>query len=280
MLGTVHTPGKTMLGLVIIFFLIFMLLTGIRPWAGPRTLLNAVGRFMIAEETVIRTTGYNTINTSNFLIRYQGNKTDAQMVAEAAETARQNVDAFFGHSIKGQIPVVVYSSTEQLASSMGWDRSQQAMGVYWAGTIKVLDPSVWVDRNDPYTDFYLNGPMVHEYTHMQVDYLTGGNYPRWFTEGLAQYVEKQVNGFQFAVPKQTGVPYTLDKLSQGFDQLDEAQAYWQSLTAVEYIIEKYGEQAPMTIMHLLKQGYTMPQALDKVCGSYDNLAAELYAQWQ
>jgi len=280
MLGTVHTPGKTMLSLAIFILLIVMLLNGSRPWAAPRTLLNAVGRYMIAEETLLRTTGYSTITTSNFLVRYQGEKANAQLVAEAAEAARQSVDAYFGHSIASRVPIVVYADTEGLARSMGWDRSQQAMGVYWAGTIRVLDPAAWVQSDDTYTEFYQNGPMVHEYTHLQIDYLTGGNYPRWFTEGLAQYVEKQANGFQFEVPNLAAEPYTLNQLSKGFDRLDQSQAYWQSLTAVEYIIEMYGEEAPFVIMNLLKQGNTMPEALDEVAGSYKELADDLMVRWK
>ena len=44
-------------------------------------------------------------------------------------------------------------------------------------------------------DYFKEGPMVHEYTHLVVDELTGGNYSRWFTEGVAQYVEQQVTGY-------------------------------------------------------------------------------------
>lgn len=280
MLGIPYTPGKTAGALLGLLILIIMLLTGPRSWAGPRTLLNTAGHYMIAEETLLRTTGYKTITTSNFIVRYQGDQENAQMVTQAAEEAAREVDGYFGNTIDKRIPLIVYADTGDLAQSMGWDRSQQAMGVYWAGTIRVLDPAAWTQSEDVYTEFYKNGPMVHEYTHMQIDYMTGGNYTRWFTEGLAQYVEKKVNGFQFTVPEYSGEPYTLDELSKNFDQLDEARAYWQSLTAVEYIIEKYGAQAPFTLMNLLKEGYTMPEALDKVCGSYDQLATELLTVWQ
>lgn len=279
MLGTVYSPGKLMLYLAAFILLVVTLVTGGRVWAGPRTLLNVVGRYMIAEETLIRTAGYNTMTTPGFLIRYQGQPADALIVAKASENAQKQVDAYFGNPITKRIPVVVYNTTEGLAGSMGWDRSQQAMGVYWAGTIRVLKPSAWVKGTDSYNDFYLNGPMVHEYAHMQIDQLTGGNYPRWFTEGLAQYVEKQIIGFQFAVPETAGQPYTLDQLGKQFDDLDEAQAYWQSLTAVEYIIEKYGDQAPFELMDLLKKGYTMPESLNEVTGSYQQLSAQLDRQW-
>lgn len=280
MLGTVHTPGKTMLSLAIFLLAGILLLTGIRPWAGPRILLNAMGRYIIAEETLLRTTAYSTITTSNFVVRYQGDAANAQLVAKAAEAAKRSVDAYFGQSIDNRIPIVVYADTESLASSMGWERNQQAMGVYWAGTIRVLDPADWVKSDDIYSEFYQNGPMVHEYAHLQIDYLTGGNYPRWFTEGLAQYVEKRLNGFQFETPDIKREPYTLDKLGKSFDSLNEAQAYWQSLTAVEYIIEMYGEETPFVIMNLLKQGYTMPEALDEVTGSYEELAADFQVRWQ
>lgn len=278
MLGISYTPGKV-LGFFI--FSICLALLMLRFLSYPRLLLAGTGRFIIEEETLLSTIGYKTIVTDHFVVKYTGDDATAHMVAATAEEARDKVERYFGIESKAKTPLVIYPDTVSMARSMGWDRDQKAMGVYFAGTIRVLDPSNWIEGEDPERDFVANGPMVHEYVHLVIDQMTAGNYPRWFTEGMAQYVEREINGFMFSVPEAAHEnPYTLNELEHDFDNLDQAKAYWQSLTAVEYIIDKYGDDAPLKIMKMLGKGYTMHQALDALGTDYDRFAVELYQMWK
>ncbi len=65
-------------------------------------------------------------------------------------------------------------------------------GSIWAGLIRVLSPRAWMG-DTPVSQqqqvFQSQGPVADEYTHLLVDYKTGGNYTLWLTEGLAQYAE-------------------------------------------------------------------------------------------
>jgi len=109
--------------------------------------------------------------------------------------------------------------------------------------------------------------MAHEYVHLVVDYKTGGNYPRWFTEGIAQYVEREITGFQFKVPEinEKDDLYLLSRMDGQFDLLpSQSIAYWQSLAMVEYLIKMNGIDKINDLMDLLGEGYTFTTAFEEV----------------
>ena len=122
--------------------------------------------------------------------------------------------------------------------------------------------------------------MVHEFTHLMVDEITRGNYNRWWTEGIAQYSEKQITGFQFSDPFTGGREleyYSLEKLDSEFDRLDQQIAYWESLQLVEYIVDLYGEEQIFNILEQLGQGKTMIKAVQKCLGiNYNTFEKNFY----
>jgi hypothetical protein len=117
--------------------------------------------------------------------------------------------------------------------------------------------------------FVTSGPMIHELTHLVVDYITGGNVPRWVTEDLSQYEEYRLTGFKFGEPagllEQT--PYFFKTMEEGFDELpDQTLAYWQSLSAIQYIVEEYGKDSVHQILKILAGGDSIDEALYEVLG--------------
>jgi hypothetical protein len=99
--------------------------------------------------------------------------------------------------------------------------------------------------------------MVHEYTHLVVDKLTGGNYPRWFTEGVAQYEEKRVTGYtleeDFEIDE--SVTYSYEDILYRFDQLtDVTKAYLDALEMTTFLAGDDGINELKNIMMLLKKG--------------------------
>jgi len=114
---------------------------------------------------------------------------------------------------------------------------------------------------------------------MVVDYRTGGNYPRWLTEGIAQYVEREITGFQFKVPqiKDAGSLYPLAKMDGQFDLLpSQSIAYWQSLTMVEYMVELKGIKRLRQLLDALGRGRTFAGAFEEV---YDRSLARFETQF-
>ncbi|NLO21035.1 MAG: hypothetical protein GX119_03455 [Syntrophomonadaceae bacterium] len=237
-------------------------------------------RAWVAQETSWKTAHYMQKDSEHFQIRYSAvDGGYIKVIEDTAEDAYTRVSNLFGYEPSEKTTIIVYPDSVSLAKSFGWEKDEKAMGVYWAGTIRLLSPQQWISPiNDWPAVFAQEGPMYHEFAHLLVDDITGGNYSRWFTEGIAQYVEKKITGFEFPEPvSQQSSVYTFKQLEKSFDELDQQLAYRQSLQAVEFIIDKYGEESLWNILKYLGQGNSMDEALIKSIDiDYSMLEQELY----
>lgn len=221
----------------------------------------------------------------NVKVVYQEADRDyAIIVLEASEKFYGQINSRYGFKHKGRVTVVVYPSREELNASFGWPASENAMGAYWAGVIRVLSPASWVDGeyHDVKSIFIDTGPMAHELTHLAVDYATKGNCPRWLTEGLAQLEEYRLTGFRFE--DKTGTVssdfYSLKEMDRGFDGLsDQALAYRQAFSMIEYIDEIYGEDKLMKIVSLLGKGKAINQSVKESLGVDLDIFEEQWRTW-
>lgn len=156
------------------------------------------------------------------------------------------------------------------------------MGVYWTGTIRLLSPNVWLPSNagvDREVVFAKLNPIAHELTHFILDYMTSGNYPRWFTEGLAQWIEYDVSGFLWLEPqnKLDQDLYTLYELDNRFDQLmNQSLAYRQSHLIVEYMASTYGNEKIGELIQHLAAGSSFGRAVNQTFG---RSMPQLYGEW-
>jgi len=239
-------------------------------------------RFMVGQEINLSTTTFNEIKTEHYNIKYT--KADADwvpLVASSAEQAYTSVSTVFGQEPKERTTIVIYPNSSSLAHSFGWDRDEKAMGVYWAGSIRVLSPREWMTPGDSADRFTREGPMTHEFAHLMVDEMTRGNYNRWWTEGIAQYVEKNATGFEFADPFAGGEElsyYQLSSLDRNFDKLDQSIAYWESLQAIEYIASTSGEDSLFEIMDRLGEGKSLQTAIERTLGvNYHTWEQDFYS---
>lgn len=261
---------KKMLALLLVagtFFTVRSALPGQMVYTIVREVLKAVAS--------LETRNWPTVEGQHFIVYYQpgsGDKEMARLVLEDSEKIYGNVADAYKYPGGGKISILVYPTRQALGRTFGWDASESAMGVYWGGVIRVLSPEQWIDQSDKAKMaeiFASTGPMAHEFTHLVVDYRTKGNYTRWLTEGIAQYKEWQVTGFQFNEPGSNlqGQLYPLSSMDEGFDSLpNQALAYRESLSTVRYIAEKYGEGKINLLMDALGKGQTMDQAFTSVFG--------------
>jgi hypothetical protein len=222
------------------------------------------------QEISLKTSNFRQVKTEHFIIKYEPiDEAYVGLIGETAEEAYASDTEVFGRKPENITTIVVYPNSASLATSFGWDKDEKALGVYYGGTIRILSPREWLNGGDIKAKFIKEGPMNHELAHLLVDEMTRGNYNRWWTEGIAQYVEKKTTGFEFTDPfagKSEIKCYQFSVLEKNFDQLDQQVAYWQSLKAIEYIADIYGEDKLFTILNCLGNGNTMAQAIHNSLG--------------
>jgi len=262
--------GKVSLLLITVFIIMVIIIKN----------SHTLQRFLVSQEIRFSTAEYEIASTAHFDVKYLPiDEAYVPMVAAVAEDARQSVSEMFGKQPPERTTLIIYPDSASLARSFGWNKNARAMGVYWGGSIRILSPAEWL-KEPSQEVFVRQGPVYHEYAHLMVDEVTRGNYSRWLTEGVAQYVEKRLTGFEFASPAARDGEFTLYSLRQmdkDFDALEESVAYWQSLKIVEYIAGRYGEGAVWQILRDLGDGYQLDGAVEKTLGlSYERFEEELF----
>lgn len=246
--------------------LVFLLLT-LLPIRSPRMWLYPLVRDMAQAKMHWQSQNMATYETEHFLVKYTANDADTvMMVAEAAEAAYQPVIEALGSAPSGKTLLLVYADRKEMNRLFGWSGDRGAMGVYWGGVIQLLSPHDWLKSGEA-AEFIRSGPMVHEFTHLVFDHMTNGNYSRWFTEGLAQYMEYKTSGYEWltATNREPYSLYSQTDLDRNFDNLpDQSRAYRSSLTAIQYIVTVYGEQTLQSIIKQMQQGQSYDKAIVQV----------------
>lgn len=218
--------------------------------------------------------GTPVLEGPHFRVFYpSGDRHEAEMVLAAAEAAYGPVTGRLGVRPPERPVVVVEPDAESLRRAFGWGRGEWAAGAYRGGVIRVLSPSAWVPGRTPEERErgfrYLN-PLTHEFTHYVLDRVARGNYPRWFSEGLAQRYEYETTGYRWLVPGawRPGQPvYSLADLDARFDALaNQPLAYRQSHELVDFLAARCGEPALGALARRLGDGVPFPVALGEVCG--------------
>jgi hypothetical protein len=230
--------------------------------------------------------GTNSLGGERFVVFYQdGQQREAAVVLDAAEGFYPVLARNFGFDIQGPVPVLLYAEREALNQSFGWPADANTVGVYWAGSIRVLSPAVWIDPLEAEADydryFHEMGPMAHEIAHLFVDYLSRGNCPRWFNEGVAQYQEYLLTGFQFGEPRFFPLEnaYTLEEL-QYFDQLeDQNLAYLQCFSLVYFLVEQHGWPVVVRVLEALGRGASLATAMQDELGLDLNTLDGEWKRW-
>ncbi|MBO8159638.1 peptidase MA family metallohydrolase [Thermosyntropha sp.] len=261
--------------------IVFLLLTAILIWGVRNN--QFILRVAVNQEIALKTHDFKEIQTEHYTIKYaEKSEGSINLIVESAEEAYDKVCAWFGREPSYKATIIVYPDAVSLAESFGWDKDEKAMGVYWAGSIRVLSPEVWLGHEEMEERFKKEGPMVHEFAHLMVDEITNGNYNRWFTEGIAQYVEKKITGFEFSSPFKKGDKaryYKLSELSRDFDGLKQDIAYYQSLKIVDYIAYNYGEEGIFRILQKLGKGYNLNRAIEESLGvKYQEFEQKIYQE--
>ncbi|NPV28782.1 MAG: hypothetical protein HPY58_03830 [Firmicutes bacterium] len=232
------------------------------------TVFQEYQRFLLRLET----SSWPALAGEHFLVKYRpGDEVSARMVLQEAERVYRPLGAFFACFPGEKVPILIYPDRVSLNRIFGWGSEESAMGVYWAGIIRILSPREWlgdVPEEEREAVFRARGPVAHEYIHFLVDYKTRGNYPRWLTEGLAQIGEERIAQ---AAPLESGcpdpAPLPLNELERKFDDPAwQDYSYALAREMVEHLVQKYGPEKIPLLLESLGRGRSLDEAFRETLG--------------
>jgi hypothetical protein len=217
----------------------------------------------------IVTSDFMQYETKHFIIKYRPE--DENIVRDTAnifEKSYKESQKEFGYAPKDKNVIIIYKNEQELWKYQKSVQGQAVMGLYSMGTIHILSPNAFKDLQgeSKMRNFEKNGPVLHEYTHRVVDDLTGGNVELWLTEGIALYEEYNVNGAVWAPGFKYERYFDAQEMRADFMNIEEVQAYKQSLDMVRYLVDHHGMNSLKQLMQELKSGSDMNAAFKKVYG--------------
>jgi len=254
--------------------------------AQPRAAVYAFLRTRSQAQTLAGASEYKSLTGEHATVLFTDrDSTTAPLVLEAADDVYDKVAASVGFTPPGLVPVIVRPDRATLQRAFGWSSGESALGVYKSGVIQVLSPHAWLHvtgaaaRRSAFV--HLN-PLAHELTHYVLDYATQGNYPRWFTEGLAQRVEYQITGYLWLDPAGSVRQhlYSLQEMADNFDDLaNQALAYRESYLLVDYVAQRWGESALQQLVQDLAHQRSFDAAVERATGLHQTEFESAWRSW-
>lgn len=245
--------------------------------------LYTTGREIQRMWTITQIRHLSTMRSNRVTLRYPPEQTeDAALVLEIASQYYPRLQDRLGVEPQQRALMIMHPDRSSMREVFGWSSEDRAMGVYWSGTVQVLSPSALMPGLSPDRRawrYEVEGPVVHELTHLLLDQAADGHYPAWFSEGLAQFMEWQYTGWQWTEGNAAlaSSPYGYDEL-QDFRQVsNQAKAYRQSFLMVRYISKTGGRGTLSRIIEQLAAGVPFATTLEQQTGMSEQ---ELMAGWQ
>lgn len=152
---------------------------------------------------------------------------------------------------------VIVTTSDQLNEAVTGKYSLEASGAYQAGVVLVETET----GSAP-------SALLHELAHHYVHMLSGGNYPVWYSEGIAQLMELRHLEYQwFDAIRQKDYYYSMEQLNNKFYRLpDQVSAYRQALGLVQLMEELGGVETHSRILQDLGQGFNFSQTVEHHTG--------------
>lgn len=232
----------------------------------------------------------DTAVSMHFMMMYPTElEREAQALLDVAERVYNDFARKNASVSDKPIPLVLFSEQTDMQERFGWEHARSATGVYYGGVIYLLSSEDWPNADVPPLDeetawkqyVYAQGPLAHELAHYYLDQVANGNFPRWFTEAFAQWVEYELLGYEWLVPHNVlyeASLYSYDELRHSFDQLEnQALAYRQSFMFYRYMLEAYGSEKMDELHAQIADRVPFSRAWQAV---YDTDERQLFKEWK
>ena len=223
-------------------------------------------RAAVILETRVKLSQWPSRQNAHFQVYYRpGQKAEAGLVLRALDQALPFEESNLDENPGQPLTVVVYASSQTMNRAVGEPPSADNIGYEYDGVIDLLSPSAWLGTSvAAFQAFLHQGPAAHELGHALLDLKADMNYPHWFNEGVAQYEDYRVTGYQWITANNalSGPLYSMAQLNGNFYTLaNQSLAYREGLSLVEYLQGAKGHGTFIQFLNQLAQGTTFSQAL-------------------
>ena len=210
-----------------------------------------------------------------------GNEAFARELANAGEKALDSLFEITGVEIVEVVRVYIYPNSEEMQTAT-------LFAPDWSGGIAFPPYRTVLAGVSPSSLSWGREVVAHELTHVLIGVYTFScvsDLPTWLDEGLAMYGESSVGTshaddytrLEEAVENDTLL--TVREVSGIFSNDPDLarQAYAQSLSLVEFLIEEYDQEDMLALLDAFSDGYSQDQALSEVYGLDQD---SLYTAWR
>lgn len=213
---------------------------------------------------------FTTLSNRHFVVRMTAHEAGVygERVLALLERARSNLCARYGLEIEEPVLVEIFADQRDFAvRTFGLPENQGFLGVCFGNVITANSPAA-----RPGQLFNWESMLWHEFGHVVTLRLTRNKMPRWLSEGISVYEERQAHpswGEQINPRYREmllGDDFTpISRLSGAFlgprSPLHLQFAYYQASLAVEFLAQRFGFDKLRAILRDLGEGREVNQAI-------------------
>ncbi len=226
---------------------------------------------------------YATLSNDEFVIRMAGREARLygdQVMALLREAKRQ-LETKYDVRIKPPIFVEIYATQQDFAvRTFGMPGVRGYLGVCFGNVVTMNSPASQGNRASNW-----QAVLWHEFCHVITLQKTANKMPRWLSEGISVYEERQRDPSwgQSMTPRFRELTLSdevlpISRLSEAFLNPRSPEhllfAYYESSLAVEFLLEKFGQKMLNRLLVELGLGVAADRALAQYAGPLKQLDAE------
>ena len=223
---------------------------------------------------------FATISDGEFVVRMSAEESQVygQRVLELLQAARKTLCEKYHHELRTPVVVEIFPHQADFAvRTFGMPGGEGFLGVCFGSVITANSPASQGDSPSNWASV-----LWHEFCHVVTLQKTNNRMPRWLSEGLSVYEERQQRRSwgQTMTPRYRemilgGELTPVSELSNAFLKPPSAMhlqfAYFESSLVVEFFIEQYGMEAMIRVLDELGQGLPINASLARSAGSIEAL---------
>ena len=223
---------------------------------------------------------FTTLKDDDFIVRMDAVEAAVygDQVLELLQAARRELCAKYNHQLRTPVIVEIFPRQADFAiRTFGMPGGEGFLGVCFGSVITANSPASQGDSPSNWASV-----LWHEFCHVVTLQKTNNRMPRWLSEGLSVYEERQrrASWGQTMTPRYrqmitSGQLTPVSQLSNAFlkppSPMHLQFAYYESSLVVEYLVEQHGWEPMLRVLNELGQGMPINDALARTAGSIEAL---------